>query len=61
MKFVIVHLKTQSQPIEYTDVINVYEKGKFYCIYRKGEIVDKYPIQDIWRIREDYGRKEQGG
>lgn len=55
MKFVTVHLKTQSQPIEYQNVLNAYQKGSFYCIYLPGGVVDKYPIRDIFRVKEDYG------
>lgn len=52
---VSVHLKDQSQPIIYTDVINTYEKGSFYCVYCDGEKVYKHPISDIWRVKEGYG------
>lgn len=52
---VTVHLKTQSQPIEHTDVINTYQKGDFYILYTKGEKSFKYPIADIFRVIEDYG------
>ena len=52
---VTVHLKEQSQPITYKDVVNTYEKGPWYCIYRSDERVFKYPISNIWRVIEDYG------
>jgi hypothetical protein len=52
---VIIHLKAQSQPIVHEDVINTYQKGDIFCIYVKGEVVYKYPIADIFRIKEDYG------
>jgi len=57
MKFVIVHLKDQSQPLIYENVLNAYEKGSFYCVYVIGEIVYKHPISEIWRIKEDYGKR----
>ena len=52
---VTIHLKTQSQPIEYTEVINTFQKGDFYVIYTVGEKSHKYPIADIFRVIEDYG------
>lgn len=51
-----VHLKEQSQPIEYTDVINSYVKGGFYCVYKDDGTVDKYPVADIFRVRESYAK-----
>lgn len=52
---VVVHLKTQSQPIKYEAVINTYQKGDLFCLYMVGERVAKFPIADIFRIEEDYG------
>ena len=52
---VAVHLKKQSQPIIHDGVINTYEKGSFFCVYCEGEKVYKYPLADIWRVKEDYG------
>ena len=52
---VAVHLKEQSQPLVYENVINAYEKGSFFCVYVEGEKVYKHPIADIWRVKEDYG------
>lgn len=52
---VTVHLKEQSQPLEYKEAINTYEKGSFFCVYCQGEKVYKHPIRDIWRVKEDYG------
>ena len=57
---VTVHLKDQSQPIVYQDVVNTYEKGSFYCVYLKSEKVYKHPITDIWRIVEGYGAHGRG-
>lgn len=51
---VSVHLKAQSQQIDYIDVINAYTKDGLYCIYTKDELVYKYPIIDIFRIIESY-------
>ena len=55
MLTVWVHLKDQSQPIEYKDVVNTYEKGSFYCVYTKEEFTYKHPLVDIWRVKETYG------
>jgi hypothetical protein len=55
MKQVKVHLKTQSQPIEYKDVVNTFQKGSLYCLYLSTEVSVKFPIADIFRIEEDYG------
>jgi len=52
---VAVHLKDQSQPIIHENVINTYEKGSFFCVYCGAENVYKYPLVNIWRVKEDYG------
>ena len=52
---VIVHLKTQSQPIEHNEVVNTYQKGDLYIVYTSNEKSYKYPIADIFRVIEDYG------
>lgn len=49
---VIIYLKETSQSIEYS-ARNTYQKGDMYCVY-DGKLVYKYPIQNIWRIVEDY-------
>ena len=51
---VTIHLEDTSQAITLTDVKNTYTKGGFYCIYRISDKVDKYPIEIIWRVVEDY-------
>lgn len=51
-----IDLKESSQAIVIDDVLNTYTKGGFYCIYRSNETVVKYPIENIWRIVEDYGK-----
>jgi hypothetical protein len=50
-----VHLVDQSQPIVRDDVLNAYSKGGFYCLFRQGGTVEKYPIPSIWRVTEQYG------
>jgi hypothetical protein len=52
---VIIHLKTQSQPIIYERVVNTYQKGDLFCLYLESEKTIKFPIQNIFRIEEDYG------
>jgi hypothetical protein len=49
---VSVHLKETSQPIKH-QAINTYTKGLFYCVY-DGSVVYKYPMENIWRVVEDY-------
>ena len=52
-----VHLKNTSFSIPYDKIMNCYEKGSFYCIVvlngKKREVY-KHPINDIFRVREDY-------
>jgi len=50
---VSVHLLSQSQPILYNDVENAYVKEGLYCILKNG-IVDKFPLINIFRIKEEY-------
>ena len=51
---VSVQLKETAQPIEH-EALNAYTKGPFYCVYVSGDSVYKYPLADIWRVKEDYG------
>ena len=55
----IVRLKTASQPIEFA-ATNTYEKGSFFCV-QVDDIVVKYPIADIFSVREDYGYHDPKG
>ncbi len=48
-----IHLKDQSHPIS-REVVNAYVKGPFYCVYLHTGKVEKYPLQIIWRVTEDY-------
>ncbi len=51
-------LKETSQPIEFDDVKNVYQKGSFYCIYvEEIDTVWKYPIENIFRVVESYSQQ----
>jgi hypothetical protein len=49
-----IKLQKTSQPPNYDNVENTYQKGDFYCIYLADETVKKFPIQDIFSITEDY-------
>jgi len=51
---VLVFLRETSQPVEYDNVINTYQKGDFFCIYFDKNKVHKYPVISIWRVEEDY-------
>lgn len=52
MTEVDVHLDSQSQPVVITDVRSTYTKDGLYCIMRTNGVVDKFPLQHIFRIRE---------
>ena len=54
---VSIQLKDSSQPIEH-NAINTYLKGTLFCVYVKKDKVYKYPIRNIWRIVEDYGKHQ---
>jgi hypothetical protein len=49
-----VQLTETAQPIEH-EAANAYTKGLFYCVYVPDEGVYKYPLDHIWRVKEDYG------
>lgn len=51
-KQVTVHLYTQSEPVLIEDVRNTYTKGPLFCVLRHNGIVDKFPTEHIFRIRE---------
>lgn len=53
-----IHLLEQSNPIVVMDVHNTYTKGGMYCVYKDGE-VKKYPMCNIFRVTEDYGRTDK--
>jgi hypothetical protein len=48
-----IELKETSQAIQ-LDATNTYTKGPLYCVYLPGQIVQKFPLANIWRITEDY-------
>ncbi len=49
-----IHLLSQSKAIVYENVKNAYTKDGMYCIYKEDGIVDKYPMVNIFRVRESY-------
>ena len=49
-----VHLLSQSKAIVYENVKNAYTKDGMYCIYKEDGFVDKYPLVNIFRVRESY-------
>lgn len=58
-----ITLETTGQPIVYPNCIGVYYKCGFYCIrfIKEGQpVVHKYPIQNIFRIEEDYPLSNHG-
>ena len=55
---VSIQLNNSSQPIEH-EFTNTYQKGDLYCVYcKQEERTYKYPIINIWRIAEDYGKHQ---
>ena len=52
MKKVEVHLKHQSEPVVCENVRNTYQKGDLFCVMYVTGMVDKFPIRDIFRVRE---------
>ena len=51
-----IRFRDASQAKEFSDVLNTYQKGDFYCIYRSNDTVKKYPIDTIFDIDEDYSK-----
>jgi len=49
-----IYLKETSQRIEFEDAKNAYTKGDLYCVYTKDDWVYKYPISNIFNVRESY-------
>lgn len=49
-----ISLVETSQVIEHENVKNTYTKGPMFCVYEDG-VVYKYPVNNIWRVTEDYG------
>ena len=57
MKDIQVHLWRQSDPIEYTNVFNTYQKGLLFCVGFEEDgrrKVDKFFLPHIFRISEPY-------
>ena len=50
---VLIHMNEQSQPTERRDVVNTYTKGGMYCIMLADLSVEKYPLCNIFRVKED--------
>ena len=49
-----IWLITTSQPIEIFNVKNTYTKSGLYCVYTNNNIVQKYPLCNIFKIEEPY-------
>lgn len=52
MQKVEVHLKHQSKAVVCENVRNTYQKGDLFCVMYVTGMVDKFPIADVFRIRE---------
>lgn len=55
---ILVHLLSQSQPIKIENVKNAYTKDGLFCVYYD-DVVDKFPLVNIFRIREQYVYKTE--
>jgi hypothetical protein len=51
---VSIHLVSQSQPIVRSDAMNTYVKAGLFCVYRSDGTVEKYPLESLFRVVEDY-------
>lgn len=51
---VYIHLLSQSKPIKRENVLNAYTKDGLYCIYLEDGSVKKYPLCNIYEIKETY-------
>lgn len=50
-----IYLKETSQRITFETATNTYTKGPFFCVYLKDEnVVYKYPLDNIFNVRETY-------
>lgn len=47
-----VHLNSQSQPVKRENVRNTYTKDGLYCVMVDDEHVLKFPVVNIFRIKE---------
>lgn len=47
-----VHLYTQSQAVVIEGARNAYQKGDLYCVLMPDGTAYKFPIQHIFRIKE---------
>lgn len=50
---IFVHMLSQSKPIQIENVKNTYTKDGLFCVYHD-EVVDKFPMVNIFRVREPY-------
>lgn len=49
-----VHLLSQSKPVTASGVKNAYTKDGMYCLYLEEGTVHKYPLVNIFRVKEEY-------
>lgn len=49
-----IHMNEQSKPIVRENVKNAYTKGGMYCCYLITNIVEKYPLCNIFKVTEEY-------
>jgi hypothetical protein len=49
-----IYLKETSQRITFEDAKNAYTKGPFYCVYTQDNFVYKYPVANLFNVKESY-------
>jgi hypothetical protein len=53
-----VHLYSQSEPVVIEKARNAYTKDGLYCVMRDVHTVYKFPVQHVFRIKEEGGGDE---
>lgn len=49
-----IFLKETSQRIKFEEAQNSYTKGPFFCVLTKDNFVYKYPVANIFNVKETY-------
>jgi hypothetical protein len=49
-----IWLKETSQSLKHPNTTNTYTKGPLYVVFVDKDNVYKYPLDNIWRIKESY-------
>ena len=49
-----IHMNSRSKPIVRKKVLNTYTKDGLYYVYLEDDTVKKYPLVNIFEIKESY-------